>query len=211
MRKLVGLGLVVTFACSLAAGAVIAAGRRQPIPVPLLDLRLTDCAPPCWIGIVPGETTLETAYRLVHAAFGEIPLTQTEMRSGAGAVRALQWVLNLRYGPVHIKLETHSSAVIDTITFDVQRADIPVADLYNLLGTPPRMARWHNNFPYFILVYGDEKRGTVVLSRLKERFEWVQPVETLILFGRGKSPVPPEDYEAWHGFLTLKGYYRRFP
>src|SRR5262249_28077458 len=46
-------------------------GERQPVPDRVARLHLTDCAPPCWIGIVPGVTTLKDANARVIVVYGK--------------------------------------------------------------------------------------------------------------------------------------------
>jgi hypothetical protein len=48
-----------------------AAGRGLPLPESVARLRLGDCAPPCWVGIVPGVTTIGEAKGLMVRAFVE--------------------------------------------------------------------------------------------------------------------------------------------
>src|SRR5438105_3558783 len=61
MLRLIRLGLLTILLLTVGIGAATAAGRQRSSPLLLAALHLTDCAPPCWIGIVPGETTLQAA------------------------------------------------------------------------------------------------------------------------------------------------------
>ncbi len=65
------LTLVVTlcFAFSAFAGVAILIGRQQPLPEHLAMLHLTDCAPPCWIGIVPSVTAQGDVKAIFEKAF----------------------------------------------------------------------------------------------------------------------------------------------
>jgi len=49
-------------------GAVVV-GRSQPVPRSIAQLRLMDCLPPCWVGIIPGVTTIADAKAKIVSAF----------------------------------------------------------------------------------------------------------------------------------------------
>src|SRR5688572_24925895 len=65
MRRLIfsTTALIVVF--SLTAPISILIGRHQPLPERVAMLHLTDCELPCWIGIVPGKTTVGEAVERV--------------------------------------------------------------------------------------------------------------------------------------------------
>lgn len=48
-------------------------GSLQPIPENVAILHLTDCEFPCWIGIIPGKTTLGEARQRVRQIYGNLP------------------------------------------------------------------------------------------------------------------------------------------
>jgi hypothetical protein len=68
LRLVVGaLGLCAGFMVAVAAAMLI--GRSQPFPRSVDRLHLLDCPPPCWIGIIPGETTVASAKANIVAAY----------------------------------------------------------------------------------------------------------------------------------------------
>jgi hypothetical protein len=71
MRRLLILQFICTLLFSMLIGAAILIGRQQPQPEHLAMLHLTDCAAPCWIGIVPGVTTMEEAEARIKAVYGD--------------------------------------------------------------------------------------------------------------------------------------------
>src|SRR5258707_10948420 len=77
MRRLFTLILILCLIVSAFTGAAILIGQRQPLPEHLALLHLTDCAPPCWIDIVPGVTTLEEALPQIKARYANLPDYQT--------------------------------------------------------------------------------------------------------------------------------------
>src|SRR5258706_13524101 len=71
MRTFMVFFAALFFAVSLILGTAVVIGRAQPLPSRLTDLRLTDCTMPCWLGIIPGTTTLDEAAQQLHSAFND--------------------------------------------------------------------------------------------------------------------------------------------
>ncbi len=61
------LALIVLLTIAVSVGVLI--GRAQPPPPNVAFLHLDECQLPCWIGIVPGKTTLTEAKKLISVAF----------------------------------------------------------------------------------------------------------------------------------------------
>jgi hypothetical protein len=79
------LTLITTFALALLITAALLIGRAQPVPDRLAMLHLNDCARPCWIGITPGVTRLDEAYRRVEQVFAD-PLYHLSKAQGSNGV-----------------------------------------------------------------------------------------------------------------------------
>src|SRR3954462_1437716 len=71
VMRLYRLLLISTLALMLFIGGAILLGRRQPLPDAVAMLHLDMCAPPCWIGISPGVTTLDEAEHQLKKVFPE--------------------------------------------------------------------------------------------------------------------------------------------
>src|SRR5579864_7933293 len=84
MRRVLGFTITGILACFALTGTALIVGRDQPLPERLAMLHLTDCAPPCWIGIVPGVTTIQEARKRVDAIY-----TLKYTSSPAGFMRIL--------------------------------------------------------------------------------------------------------------------------
>lgn len=69
MRRLFIALFALTLLIILSLCAALFIGRRQPIPPRIAMLHLTDCQLPCWIGIVPGTTTLDEAQEKIRQVF----------------------------------------------------------------------------------------------------------------------------------------------
>jgi hypothetical protein len=59
---------VCTVLLGIIGGALLI-GQSQPMPPSIAQLHLTACLPPCWVGIVPGVTTVADAKAKIVAAF----------------------------------------------------------------------------------------------------------------------------------------------
>src|SRR3954453_17673185 len=70
MAKLLGLSLGMCLLLTLLIGGAGGLGQQQALPSGLAQFHLTDCRPPCWIGIIPGTTTIAAAKARIIATFG---------------------------------------------------------------------------------------------------------------------------------------------
>jgi hypothetical protein len=71
MQRLLALTIGLCFSFSIFAVAAILIGRQQPPPEHLAMLHLTDCDAPCWIGIMPGESSVEQARARIAAVYAK--------------------------------------------------------------------------------------------------------------------------------------------
>ncbi len=136
MARLFIVILSVCFVFGTLTGVATLIGRQQPLPERLAMLRLTDCAPPCWIGIVPGVTKLDEAKVKVQAVLGSIAnyslsfdgptLTFMNARIRQGSSQPI-WI---------ISIQTHGSD-IKAIWFNCYECGISYADWLNAWGTYP--------------------------------------------------------------------------
>lgn len=69
MRRLILTIMLVMALLALLIGAAQAVSHARPASESLQVLRLTDCALPCWLGIMPGRTTLGEAADILSEAF----------------------------------------------------------------------------------------------------------------------------------------------
>src|ERR1051325_55169 len=77
MRRLFILILALSLIFTAFTGMAMLIGRKQPLPERLAVLHLTDCAPPCWLDIVPGVTTLSQAIPRIKARYANLPEYQS--------------------------------------------------------------------------------------------------------------------------------------
>lgn len=211
MRKLSILSLLVCLVLLASLTVTILAGRQQPISSQLTTLHLTDCELPCWIGIVPGETTIEAARERIKALFGQAAFLHTEVRATSSPLDMPTWRIAASSSPILVRLGARDGKTVDTIGFSFYDGQITVADLHGLLGAPSRMVRWHQNFPYYGMAYGTNTSGLMAFTDITETFYWTQPVKAVVLYANGRLPTPPDDLFPWLGFHSLRNYFARMP
>ncbi len=149
MLRVLGLTLKLWVVLALLAAAAQTAGQLEATPTSLTQIHLTDCAPPCWIGIVPGETTVAEAKAKISAVFGEQP--DLHVRSDESNVSyiasnsvevtvegdAFSLSIRLNLGEwVDGKNEIVQSIGLFETRADLSRAAPTVADILGAMGAP---------------------------------------------------------------------------
>jgi hypothetical protein len=71
MHRLVMQTTVSFFVFVGLVGFAMLLGRQQPSSVDMTMLRLADCAPPCWIGITPGKTSIPSAINRIREVYNK--------------------------------------------------------------------------------------------------------------------------------------------
>lgn len=70
--RLARLVAFILLLCAVSIALVVHTAHSTPPPTNIAFLHLSDCALPCWIGIVPGKTTISEAQALIqHVYSGE--------------------------------------------------------------------------------------------------------------------------------------------
>ena len=101
MLKFFGLTLGLWLALALLSWGFRAAGQLQAIPDSISQVHLSDCRPPCWIGIIPGETTVAEAKAKIVATFSRqrnLQIKDSGFADGPvswGGVRWFAWALSM--------------------------------------------------------------------------------------------------------------------
>ncbi len=213
MPRLIRAGALAAFLLSLPVSASVVIGRQQPAPSLSRLLRLADCPLPCWIGIVPGKTTVGEARERIRIAYAAMP--GASLAFDPVSSFSLLWVsLGKRdngLGSIGIRLDTRGDGVIDTIAFDLslvgQQGQVTLADLYALYGAPPGVARLDpgvNSPNDLALVYGDEERGAIVFAPPAQAAPWTQHASLLVFYADHAMPLAPSvELRPWRGFSQL--------
>lgn len=137
---------------AVVVGAVVVLGRWQPVPPSLRQLKLMDCAPPCWIGIVPGQSTIAQAKAAIVAAYSGQPNLQIRdsgFADGPVAPHAVETridtdTLSLAVWLHYDQLIDGRSEIVQSINLFEQSSDhtqyLPTAaDILGTFGPPPEV------------------------------------------------------------------------
>jgi hypothetical protein len=134
MRRLILwiIGLIAIF--SLTALIPILIGRRQPLPERVAMLHLTDCELPCWIGNVPGKTTVGEARDRVRQTYPHLEFTYFTDERGLYVFGMDSERFEVQFG---VKYEATSNAVVENIWLYPKRyPSVSLGELYSILGPP---------------------------------------------------------------------------
>ncbi|MEO8394674.1 MAG: hypothetical protein ABI700_16895 [Chloroflexota bacterium] len=120
-----GIGALTLVFAALIYGAQTL-GSRQPPSAALAQLHLTECALPCWLGIIPGQTQFSDAVDRVSAAY---PQSKSSITDGR--------IANTETSFGQIILMADSSGIVHRIslpTFNLK--GVTLADAVGVLGRP---------------------------------------------------------------------------
>ena len=185
-----------------AIGSAVIVGRSQPLSPDVTLLHLNECPLPCWIGIMPGETTVEQASKRIQAVFGSQAGIQI---SGQVAQYSIRDTIHGSEFIVAFYTEPDvpvSHDVIRTIWLGtLSKGDGPrLAELYTIVGEPDAVVSGDLDLNSSSLSYFDQRMtlnfGFTGCSTMMN-----QVVGSIILadskMGRDKfaSRLRP-----WHGF-----------
>jgi hypothetical protein len=131
MRRLIfsTTALIVVF--SLTAPISILIGRHQPLPERVAMLHLTDCELPCWIGIVPGKTTVGEAVERVKQTYPNLEFTSFTDESGSYVTGMDSDKLQVQFG-----ITTYDAVVQNMGIYLKFRPSVSLGELYSILGEP---------------------------------------------------------------------------
>src|SRR4051812_48275747 len=71
--------LMVSAVFALLIVAARLFGSKQALPEALINLHLTDCALPCWLGVVPGVTPFGEAVQRISAQYSGTVMVRTSL------------------------------------------------------------------------------------------------------------------------------------
>lgn len=123
------LWLVVAF--TLLVFAARALGSTQPTPAALSGLHLTECAPPCWLGITPGITEMTDAvHRLNSAQLGGMLFESSDGRSVTTAYEVSGALVRVDI------VASEAGKVVQITIFTEPLKGVRLGDAVRYLGTP---------------------------------------------------------------------------
>jgi hypothetical protein len=186
---------------------VLELGRNQPVPPSLQALHFDDCALPCWIGIIPGKTTIGEAERNIARTFSGS--ANYSLFHGDGGYWDYQITDKQTGNQVHLRLNSiagqPTSAIVDDLTIMLEGESgfkIYPGDLEHLLGSPKNIRLSSpGDAPQPVLIYGDGRIHAFTTRKDCYRLTVDESVNFLEIYAQF-----PEDY-AWVSLpLTWTGY-----
>lgn len=194
----------VSLLCSLffvAIIAVILVGQQQPPSIWSTILRLNQCELPCWIGIIPGKTTLKEAQEQIEQAYSYPSFYS--LKQNESSFNIVYRVTGYRFGIAFetgaLMNETPQSVIqniylLPDLPSGAEGKNPTVPDLYDALGNPEIVR----------LISGGEREGIELLFKGQQvgiriadldcdKITMKQVVESIELFAQ-----PPSEHSfAW--------------
>jgi hypothetical protein len=221
MRRLLIFYLRISIVLALLLGSARMIGQIRPLPDRLNMLHLTRCAAPCWLGLVPGSSTLAEVRPTIRAAYSE---SEYELKFSTWDLEGTSNSIDVHIRPhnssrvtrISLGARVNDPVIRDITIFPDNSAQMPdplaIRDVYFAFGAPLAFLEqpWIVDGPG--LVYGDDDQGVLLNvflagQRPAYRVTWTTPVRVIRMYGPGHYRVPPgivsptERQETrWHGF-----------
>lgn len=212
MQRLLSYALALFSLCVLLIAGARWMGARQPQPPIVEGLRLDDCALPCWIGITPGQTSMEEAYSLMVDAF---QYTRNGNRMEVGRFQNLHFFVPVnspvRALPVTLHTIEDKVALIQLVITDRRR--LTFADIILAYGAPTCVM--YTETPVFIgwKLYYETSEGIAEIDAYGSSDDVIdqsQPVYSILLRGADTGSAcffaNGDSLPRWRGFGSRARY-----
>lgn len=212
MQKLLNYCFALFAVCAVFVGGARWVGARQPQPAIVEGLRLADCALPCWIGITPGQTTMEEAYRRLVEEFHS---TRTGNNTAGGRFRNLHFFVPVnspvRALPVTLQTVEDRVALVQLVITDRRR--LTFADIILTYGAPTCVM--YTESPVFVgwKLYYETSAGVAEIDAYGSSDDSIhhsQPVYSIVLRGSDTGSAcffgNGESLPRWRGFGPRSRY-----
>lgn len=166
--------LIVTYALCIAGAVVV--GRAQPLPEHIAQFKLTECAPPCWIGIEPGKTTLAEALARVRAVYS----AENHLYTQVPSINIINNRLDLSFS---IAFEVDNTNVVQVIDiWQYGGNDIPFSSFFSVLG-PPQYVTILPTRSYYTtsLIYNDYSLAVVLENNVSAKIGATRPINRIMM------------------------------
>jgi hypothetical protein len=217
VKVLVRLSIVLIIGLVVLITLAVQIGRQRGPTGSLALLQFDQCAPPCWIGIVPGTTSLNESHILIDHVYNRadhptisanvmpvmngLEVTLRERASGEAITREVIVVIEAS--------DYSNAAPVRSITFRLDKIpndELTLPELINGLGVPPRvygvfslnrgMYSLALNAPIGVVLYSPYQRLEWNIRPL--RLGFIAPPEAAVR----QSLLSPK----WRGFTTFQRY-----
>jgi hypothetical protein len=163
MRRMVLIIFLLTGTLTLSLSVVRGISYRHTPPEFVANLHLSECALPCWNGIMPGETLFPDAIQRIHETYANND--QAEIEDGIVSPK-----ITLKRGnKPYVVIELYGSkTTVYQITFDFINAQVEFRDLYFIFGPPMRVISERDQL--YIMLYGDrDQYGAYLVGTLASK------------------------------------------
>lgn len=223
MRLLIRLTIFCWLFFMPCIAAAVAIGQAQPPAVRIAQLHFNDCAAPCWIGIIPGETDADQVNGYLMQTFN---LTKTPL---SNSVNRYQWftIIPLEQPrsqdnviPIEFSVTNDIINEIRIPAWFANSAADPLmpllGDLVSVLGEPTCVDTSPNFFSGWSFIYEYPAQVVELIVAASDHITWAQPVYFLSirrnnLEGRVNRCISPSiTLPAWKGLIRRPHYHRIF-
>lgn len=227
MRRLFFYSFALCGLCAAIISLTVIIGRAQPLPERIQRLHLTDCAAPCWMGIMPGRTLASQTYRRLVEIFGAFQYT-LEPDQAVDDTTSGGLDLRLKTDDRPPRLQTtvgigYSQGVINYVSVLTDRRDnwMPsLGEVVSILGSPsciyPVSFPINDTYEKLILTYSDPKGAAeimIIVQPYDQDLNWTTPVTFLSMFRPGyvkdtcqASAQNTNQLLRWHGLADARHY-----
>jgi hypothetical protein len=217
MRRFLIFPLALCFIFSAVTSAAILFGQEQPLPEHLAVLHLTECAPPCWIGIVPNVTTVEEARTKIEAVYGQSTSHSLSFNAPTESNDTLTAVITsnkTRRDFVSISLHIDHAEKVRSIFFQFNSIESPnFGDFFVTIGPPARLTfgpkiQDATTIAYVLSFFDDSCSVVIGGSYLTDQIDWTRQPRTMIFSQPSLCGGEGEGWQPWHGFHRIYVSYR---
>lgn len=222
MRLRLAFSLVLLFNLLIVFARVV--GLSQPSSELLRDLRFTECSPPCWISILPGQTTFTEATDHIRTTFA-IPHLHVRSANDV-AYHAIRLPLpdgNASQFDLLIQFQLESGmpeGVITEIEWSFgapsNSGNVPpvlLGDVVNMFGTPTCIVTSITASQGWYVLW-DVPEGVISVNALGGNLSWSKQIYSLTMrsypanYGQSACDNAVPHYP-WRGLLSREQYQRR--
>jgi len=130
------IALFIALALLVSASRYI--GHHELPIVPIEEMHFNDCELQCWIGIVPGKTTLREATLLLESRYPEADGYRIEGNRAEFTVVSSksQMKFNIQFGVPAYRYDSDAPILVVWLWFNQGGPPVMVGDMYEFLGHP---------------------------------------------------------------------------
>jgi hypothetical protein len=213
----------------IVIGFALLIGRRQPLSEAMRQLHLADCAPACWIGIIPGRTRWTEAQQRFEQVFGTpIPLEtfpdiattltpligpnndQYKLLPGVADALTSDRIIPIVFLPSRDTRYGILAGDIQIPAIDRDNLMPSLGDVVSLLGAPACASIYSP--ASLVLIYITQYGNVYVTVKDHPVFQWTDQVHVLRLAEPYNACAPPTfDYgdRPWIGLASRERYQRK--